>query len=79
VVIVLASAGVLGLPEKLVSRRAARARPALAAPVPDDEPDDEFDERPVVDASRRPRRPKPPAQRARVGQRPAAERGGSKM
>jgi hypothetical protein len=33
----------------------------------------------VVDASRRPRRPKPPAQRTAAGRQPAAERGGSKM
>jgi hypothetical protein len=88
VVIVVASAGVLGVPEKLVARQARRRAQAVRYELTDEALGDR-DDLPVVDTSRRPRRPRPPAQlppappapaeRPAAGRRPATERGGSRM
>jgi hypothetical protein len=91
-VIALAGAGVLGVPEKLVARQARRrARVAKGAPAGElsEAALEARDDLPVVDTSRRPRRPRPPAQlppaprpageRAAAERRPATERGGSRM
>jgi hypothetical protein len=88
-VIVLASAGVVGVPEKLVARHARRGARATVRYELADEAIGDRPDLPVVDASRRPRRPRPPAQlppaarpageRPAAERRPATERGGSRM